>query len=231
MSYSDASCDTCSDTSSESSVLDQPGYIKQKILSCKCHECLKIRATIKCKFPAGISDNICEHVVCKTCSELLEHFEGLDFSINPCGDDDIDENTEIYVYLLVNKFPDDKMDTILDEKEMRFYETFKYFLKRCYQKSYSTICLCSVEESVNNLDLWDNEFCEKTFREVLRKILNHLRNNKRFICNNIFNENTFEELYARMKTCFSCNHIILIIILLELCLLIFSHITGKRFKE
>ena len=53
----------------------------------------------------------------------MSHFDSIEIDINPCDDDDIDEQIQIYVYnTLVNEFPDDKMNLILNEKDMRHYQ-------------------------------------------------------------------------------------------------------------
>ena len=41
----------------------------------------------------------------------MSHFDLIEIAINPCDDDDIDEQIQIYIYnTLVNEFPDDKMN-------------------------------------------------------------------------------------------------------------------------
>jgi len=49
----------------------------------------------------------------------MSHFDSIEIDINPCDDDDIDEQIQIYVYTLVNEFQDDKMNLILNEKQKR----------------------------------------------------------------------------------------------------------------
>ena len=100
-----------SDTSSEREI-NQEEYIKQKILSRKCSEYATIKSIIKHNFTDGIGNKNCEYVACKSCSNIMTHFDSIEFDINPCDDDDIDEQIQIYVYTLVNKFPDDKMNII-----------------------------------------------------------------------------------------------------------------------
>ena len=49
----------------------------------------------------------------------MSHFDSIEIDINPCDDDDIDEQIQIYVYnTLVNEIPDDKMNLVLNEKDM-----------------------------------------------------------------------------------------------------------------
>ena len=44
----------------------------------------------------------------------MSHFDSIEIDMNPCDDDDIDEQIQIYVYnTLVNEFPDDNMNLIL----------------------------------------------------------------------------------------------------------------------
>ena len=60
----------------------------------------------------------------------MSHFDSIEIDINPCDDDDIDEQIQIYVYnTLVNEFPDDKMNLVLNEKEMRHYQDYGQGLK------------------------------------------------------------------------------------------------------
>ena len=62
----------------------------------------------------------------------MNHFDSIEIDINPCGDDDIDEQIQIYVYTLVNEFQDDKMNLILNEKEMRHYQDYGQGLKKMF---------------------------------------------------------------------------------------------------
>ena len=111
-----------SDTSSEREI-NQEEYIKQKILSCKCSEYATIKWIIKNNFTDGIGNLNCEYVACKSCSNIMSHFDSIEIDINPCDDDDIDEQIQIYVYnTLVNEIPDDKMNLVLNEKEIRHYQ-------------------------------------------------------------------------------------------------------------
>ena len=53
----------------------------------------------------------------------MSHFDSIEIDINPCDDDDIDEQIQIYVYnTLVNEIPDDKMNLVLNEKEIIHYQ-------------------------------------------------------------------------------------------------------------
>ena len=60
----------------------------------------------------------------------MNHFDSIEIDINPCDDDDIDEQIQIYVYnTLVNEFPDDNMNLILNENEMKHYQNYGKGLK------------------------------------------------------------------------------------------------------
>ena len=105
-----------SDTSSEREI-NQEEYTKQKILSCKCSEYATIKWITKNIFTDGIGNKICEYVACKSCSNIMSHFDSIEIDIYPCDDEDIDEQIQIYVdNILVNEFPDDKMNLVLNEK-------------------------------------------------------------------------------------------------------------------
>ena len=105
-----------SDTGSEREI-NQEEYIKQKILNCKCSEYATIKWIIKNNFTDGIGNKICEYVACKSCSNIMSHFDSIELDISPCDDNDIDEQIQIYVYnTLVNEIPDDKMNLVLNEK-------------------------------------------------------------------------------------------------------------------
>ena len=107
-----------SDTSSEREI-NQKKCIKQKILGCKCSEYATIKWIIKNNFTDGIGNKICEYVACNSCSNIIimSHFDSIEIDINPCDDDDIDEQIQVYVYnTLVNEFPDDNMNLILKGK-------------------------------------------------------------------------------------------------------------------
>ena len=81
-----------SDTSSESEI-NQEECIKQKILSCKFSEYATIKWIINNNFTDGIGNNICEYVAGKSCSNIMSHFDSIEFDINPCDDGDIDERS------------------------------------------------------------------------------------------------------------------------------------------
>ena len=77
-----------------------------------------------------IGNKICEYVACKSCSNIMSHFDSIEIDIYPCDDEDIDEQIQIYVdILLVNEFPDDNMNLILNEKDMRHYQDYGQGLK------------------------------------------------------------------------------------------------------
>ena len=118
-----------SDTSSEREI-NQEEYTKQKILSCKCSEYATIKWITKNIFTDGIGNKICEYVACKSCSNIMSHFDSIEIDIYPCDDEDIDEQIQIYVdNTLVNEFPDDNMNLILNEKDMRHYQDYGQGLK------------------------------------------------------------------------------------------------------
>ena len=60
----------------------------------------------------------------------MSHFDSIEIDIYPCDDEDIDEHIQIYVdNTLVNEFPDDNMNLILNEKDMRHYQDHGQGLK------------------------------------------------------------------------------------------------------
>ena len=118
-----------SDTSSEREI-NQEEYTKQKILSSKCSEYATIKWITQNIFTDGIGNKICEYVACKSCSNIMSHFDSIEIDIYPCDDEDIDEHIQIYVdNTLVNEFPDDNMNLILNEKDMRHYQDYGQGLK------------------------------------------------------------------------------------------------------
>ena len=158
-----------SDTNSQREI-NQEEYIKQKILSCKCSEYATIKWIINNNFTDGIGNKICEYVACKSCSNIMSHFDSIEIDIKPCDDDDIDERIQIYVdNTLVNEFPDDKMNLILNEKEMRHYQYYEQGLKKCFNNSYSTVAFCMLEMNINDADYMDDNFNHETFLDCLRK--------------------------------------------------------------
>ena len=188
-----------SDTSSEREI-NQEEHIKQKILSCKCSEYATIKWIIKNNFTDGIGNNICEYVACKSCSNIMSHFDSIEIDINPCDDDDIDEQIQIYVYnTLVNEFPDDKMNLILNEKEMIHYQDYGQGLKTCCNNSYSTVAFCMLEMNINDADCMDDNFNHETLIDCLRKILLYIKDNEQFIGNTIIDENKFDNVYERIQ--------------------------------
>ena len=60
----------------------------------------------------------------------MSHFDSIEIDIYPCDDEDIDEQIQIYVdTTLVNEFPDDNMNLILNEKDMRHDQDYGQGLK------------------------------------------------------------------------------------------------------
>ena len=81
-----------SDTSSEREI-NQEEYIKQKILSCKCSEYATIKWIIKNNFTDGIGNKNCEYVACKSCSNIMSHFDSIELIL-----------TLVTMMILMNKF-------------------------------------------------------------------------------------------------------------------------------
>ena len=101
----------------------------------------------------------------------MSHFDSIEIDINPCDDDDIDEQIQIYVYnTLVNEFPDDKMNLVLNEKEMRHYQDYGQGFKKCCNNSYSTVAFCMLEMNINDADCMDDNFNHETSIDGLRKL-------------------------------------------------------------
>ena len=75
----------------------------------------------------------------------MSHFDSLEIDINPCDDDDIDEQIQIYVYnTLVTEIPDDKMNLVLNEKEIRHYQDYGQGLKKMLQQFIFYGCILHV---------------------------------------------------------------------------------------
>ena len=130
----------------------------------------------------------------------MSHFDSIEIDIKPCDDDDIDEQIQIYVYnTLANEFPDDKMNLILNEKEMRHYQDYEQGLKTCCNKSYSTGAFCMLEMNINDADCMDDNCNHETFIDCLRKILLYIKGNEQFIGNTIIDENKFDKVYERIQ--------------------------------
>ena len=189
-----------SDTSSERKI-NQEEYIKQKILSCKCSEYATIKWIIKNNFTDGIGNKICEYVACKSCSNIMSHFNSIEIDINPCDDDDIDEQSQIYIYnTLVNEFPDGKMTLILYKwKRNDTLSRLWTRIENMFYNSYSTVAFCMLEMNINDADCMDDNFNHETFIDCLRKILLYIKDNEQFIGNTIIDENKFDKVYERMQ--------------------------------
>ena len=188
------------DTSSERKI-NQEEYIKQKILSCKCSEYATIKWIIKNNFTDGIGNKICEYVACKSCSNIMSHFNSIEIDINPCDDDDIDEQSQIYIYnTLVNEFPDGKMTLILYKwKRNDTLSRLWTRIENMFYNSYSTVAFCMLEMNINDADCMDDNFNHETFIDCLRKILLYIKDNEQFIGNTIIDENKFDKVYERMQ--------------------------------
>ena len=131
----------------------------------------------------------------------MSHFDSIEIDINPCDNDDIDEQIQIYIYnTLVDEIPDDKMNLVLNEKEMRHYQDYGQGLKNVvYNNSYSTVAFCMLEMNINDADCMDDNFNHETFIDCLRKILLHIKDNEQFIGNTVIHENKFDKVYERIQ--------------------------------
>ena len=129
----------------------------------------------------------------------MSHFDSIEIDINPCDDDDIDEQIQIYVYnTLVNEIPDYKMNLVLNEKEKTLSRLWTR-IEKCCNNSYSTVAFCMLEMNINDADCMDDNFNHETFIDCLRKILLHIKDNEQFIGNTIIDENKFDKVYERIQ--------------------------------
>ena len=109
-----------SDTEREG--IDAKNIIKNKFLSHTCSDCCKMKSLIKQGFISDVSDTICEYIQCENCSNVLNTIDNMknrdvDIDIrNP----NVDEDIEIYIFTLINKFPNDVkvLDIIFDFEDV-----------------------------------------------------------------------------------------------------------------
>ena len=52
---------------------------------------------------------------------------------------------------------------------MIHYQDYGQGLKKCYNKSYSTVAFCMLETNINDADCMDDNFNHETFIDCLRK--------------------------------------------------------------
>jgi len=131
----------------------------------------------------------------------MNHFDSIEIDINPCDDDDIDEQIQIYVCnTLANEILDGKMNIVLlNEKEMRHYQDYGQGLNKICNNSYSTVAFRMLEMNINDADCMDDNFNHETFIDCLRKMLLHIKDNEQFIGNTIIDENKFDKVYERIQ--------------------------------
>ena len=94
----------------------------------------------------------------------MSHFDSIEIDINPCDDDDIDEQIQIYVCnTLANEILDGKMNLVLlNEKEMRHYQDYGQGLNKICNNSYSTVAFRMLEMNINDADCMDDNFNHET---------------------------------------------------------------------
>ena len=137
MSDSESEYSEYSDTERED--IDAKNIIKNKFLSHTCSDCCKMKSLIKQGFISDVSDIICEYIQCENCSYVLNTIDNMknrdvDIDIrNP----NVDEDIEIYIFTLINKFPNDVkvLDVIFDFEDVE--DITVNMIKRLYYMSFN----------------------------------------------------------------------------------------------
>ena len=176
-----------SDTEREG--IDAKNIIKNKFLSHKCSDCCMMKSLIKQGFISGVSDIICEYIQCENCSYVLKTIDqmnnkNIDIDIrNP----NVDEDIEIYIFTLINKFPDgiNVLEMIFEGED---YENITVnMIKRLYYMSFNEENLYYEEVDFERAIMNDNLNVSE-LKWAFHRILNWIGWFHEPICNNIYNE-------------------------------------------
>ena len=69
----------------------------------------------------------------------------------------------------------------------------------CFNNSYSTVALCTLDMNINDVDGMDDNFNHETAIDCLRKMLLYIKDNEQFIGHIVIDENTFDKWYERIQ--------------------------------
>jgi hypothetical protein len=189
-----------SDTEREG--IDAKNIIKNKFMSHTCPDCCKMKSLIKQGFKSDVSAIICEYIQCDNCSYVLNTINRMK---NRDGDIDIrnrnvDEDIEIYIFTLINKFPDDVdvLDRIFDGGDVE--DRHINMIKRLYYEAFDeyTLYLSEVDFQYPILDVNFNLNVGE-LKWAFHRILYWIGWFHKPIGNSIYNKTTIDKIKRRIE--------------------------------
>ena len=185
--------------------IDAKNILKQKFMNYKCKDCEMLKLTIQQGFIDGVSNNICECMICDNCNKILYKIDDIntrDFDTRNIKNLD---DLEIFVFIEMNKFfTEEEFDNVLDNGYVDgFIYTYYSMVKRLYNMSFSIKRLKYEASNKNNSD-FVNEFLNYQYeaRELRYTARHAIRVMKVFINeigNNIYNEKTVDKIMKRIE--------------------------------
>ena len=198
MSDSESEYSECSDTEREG--IDAKNIIKNKFLSHTCSDCCKMKSLIKQGFISDVSDIICEYIQCENCSyvlNIIDNMKNRDVDID-IRNPNVDEDIEIYIFTLINKFPNDVkvLDVIFDFEDVE--DITVNMIKRLYYMSFNEEDLYYEEVDIERAVLND-VLNVSELKLAFHRILRWRRWFHEPIGNNIYNEKTIDKIKKRIQ--------------------------------
>ena len=214
MSDTESECSEYSDIESVSSEfsdtvhedIDVKNRLKQKSMNYKCTDCEMLKLTIQQGFIDGVSNNICQDMICNNCKKIINK---IDYMNNEDIDNrnvkKIDDDLEIFVFVEMNKFfAKEEFGTVVDNG---YVEDFVYkcysMVKRVHTMSFSIKRLKNDALNDNDFD-FVNEFLSYTYKaHELRYTARHgicvMKVFINEIGNNVYSEKTVDKIMKRIE--------------------------------
>ena len=186
--------------------IDVKNILKQKFMNYKCKDCEMLKLTIQQGFIDGVSNNICQYMICNNCNRIInkiDYMNNRDFDNRNA--ETLDDDLEIFVFIEMNKFFTEKeFDNALDNGYVNGF-IYKYYslVKRLYNMSFSIKRLKYEALNDNDFD-FVNEFlnCKYEAHELRYTARHAIRVMKVFINeigNDMYNEKTVDKLVKRIE--------------------------------
>ena len=125
--------------------VDAKNIMKQKFISYTCIDCEILKLPIKHGFIDGVSNNICQYMICNNCNKIINKIDTMNNEdIDNRNAETLDDDLEIFVFIEINKFlTEEEFDNLLFEGDEEGHANdfiFKYYS----MVKYYTICLLAL---------------------------------------------------------------------------------------
>ena len=186
--------------------IDVKNILKQKFMNYKCKDCEMLKLTIQKGFIDGVSNNICQYMICNNCNRIInkiDYMNNRDFDTRNA--ETLDDDLEIFVFIEMNRFYTEKeYDNVLDNGYVDgFIYQYYRMVKRLYNMSVSIKLLKYEALNDNGFDFL-NEFISYKYkalelRYTARLAISVLKAFVKEIGNNIYNRKTADKIVKRIE--------------------------------